>query len=91
MGFGEAVMNQYSHKKESRMRTPDGVKSLPSDLHAALNEEKTASDYETLWATAIHAMRLGLRIMQAQHDRATEIINNTGALGNIRSTGGNVR
>ena len=77
-------MQQHSHKKESRMRTPDGVKSLPNDLHAKLSEQKTAHGYDTYWSVMLQATRLGLMIMQAQSDRAAEIINSTGSIGNIQ-------
>lgn len=74
----------YSHKKESRMRTPEGLKCLPNDLHAALNEEKTAGDYETLWATAVHAMRLGAMVMEGRRKMLAKNINSMVVDGNNR-------
>lgn len=64
-----------SHKRESRIRTGDGtVKSLPDDLHDALSEQKRLHGYETMWSAMVQSSRLGVRVMQAQADRAEEII-----------------
>lgn len=68
-----------SRKRESRIRTGDGrIRALPNDLHRELSEQKEIHGYETLWATAVQAMRHGVRVLRAQADRADEMVNGTG-------------
>lgn len=81
------MSQQHSHKKGSRIRTPDGVMSLPDDLHHELDEQKTAHGYDTLWSEMVQAARLGVKLQRAMTDRADEIIHNTGAIGNFRQQG----
>ena len=72
-----------SQKHEGRaIRIGDQIKSLPTDLHTALSEAKARHGYETLWGAAQQAIRLGLIVMQIQHNRSMEIINNGGIISN---------
>lgn len=74
-----------THKYESRIRTGAGeIKGLPGDLHAELSRQRTQFGYGSMWITAIAAMRHGLRVMQAQADRAEEIFNEIGNRRNER-------
>jgi len=69
----------YTHKQTRRIRTATGdVMGLPEDVHAALSQEMTAYGYETMWYTALAAMRHGLRVMQLQRNRAEQIYNEIG-------------
>ena len=67
---------QASKKRESRTRTPEGIRGLPDDLKKALTEESSAFGYENEWRCLLYAASLGLIVMRKMRDKAQEIINN---------------
>lgn len=72
-------MPTHTHKQTRRIRTATGdVLGLPEDVHAALSEEMTAYGYETMWYTAIAAIRHGVKVLRIQRLRADEIYNEMG-------------
>lgn len=63
---------ELSRKTESRVRIGNATASIPDDLHHRLSEQKDLGRYPTLWSTALHAIDLGLMMMEAQQSALTE-------------------
>jgi hypothetical protein len=71
--------HQQSYKSECRIRIGSGeIKSLPNDLRTRLSQQKTIGRYPTLWSAAQRAIDLGLMVMEAQQNKAVEIVNKVG-------------